>query len=656
MLEDLWPVWIERWKRWEALATARGWKVTPLVIEPPATKAEITRAEAGNGGMPMPPQLRALVERARRVRFGWSIPAHLQLVDWEDKPCHSMGFRTLWDIDEMAEQAGPGIVALRDWIAEDALADVADGPDSGIGHFGVWSLPNGDLVTLDAAPHEGKRHPVRYMSHEIDMLHGHALAPDLFAFIDEMSKLGHAGTEWANWMAFGDPNEGEYTFTLRADSESGRKWLAWVRSDPDKRRPDTPPQVVVESGEADREMLLAAREGRFDRVLAAIERGASPDATWSSEGLRELAIWSEEFWTPLAYAVDRNDRKALAALLDAGATLDTRITPVSVAVAKAGVKTLRALIEAGARVDRWPGQRYPPVYDLVNMRIRTVAETRKAYLDRLRSEGGWKFLPPAEAEAHYADSARAQITPADYYAMLDVLIAAGADLNQRGDNGKTALFWAEPESARRLLDGGADPNMRDAHGSTALHFARCAEKVHVLVRGGADLDVLGDEEDAHTPLQTALLIGKLDIARELFAAGADPTVRSRDGRPTIHWCTRISTLDLALSWNLDPHQRSVDGGTFLHGLYRATMLRAARPDEVAVLDRAIAMGIDINAVDAAGATALHLAVRSNDEPADIALLLDRGADPAIRNSDGKRPMDCTPRSHKEVRALLRERA
>ncbi len=99
--------------------------------------------------------------------------------------------------------------------------------------FPFYTLPNGDLLAIDAAP-DGPQ-PVRYVSHEFDMLHGTVLAPDFFTFVTEMSQLGFAGTEWASWLRFG-VRDGD-AFHLRADSEGGKAWLAWLARDPARPAP-----------------------------------------------------------------------------------------------------------------------------------------------------------------------------------------------------------------------------------------------------------------------------------------------------------------------------------------------------------------------------------------------------------------------------------
>ena len=111
-------------------------------------------------------------------------------------------------------------------------------------------------------------------------------------------------------------------------------------------------------------------------------------------------------------------------------------------------------------------------------------------------------------------------------------------------------------------------------------------------------------------------------------------------------------MRLLETFGLDPLERLAGGGTLLHNLLQVTSLRAAFPDEVAKWDHLLAFGIDINAIDAAGRTVLHLAAERTENPADIQLLLDRGADRSICDGGGNSPKDLVRRSLREVRAVL----
>lgn len=59
---------------------------------------------------------------------------------------------------------------------------------------------------------------------------------------------------------------------------------------------------------------------------------------------------------------------------------------------------------------------------------------------------------------------------------LQLLVAAGADIESRSFAGLTALVWAamagKPRTVQLLLDAGADPDGKDVEGHTALYWAQ----------------------------------------------------------------------------------------------------------------------------------------------------------------------------------------
>ncbi|MFM2128862.1 MAG: hypothetical protein RL477_408, partial [Pseudomonadota bacterium] len=67
---------------------------------------------------------------------------------------------------------------------------------------------------------------------------------------------------------------------------------------------------------------------------------------------------------------------------------------------------------------------------------------------------------------------------ADHVAVMDLLLAAGANPDFPDEYGETALFWAagsgRKDAVRRLLAAGADPARRGREGATALDAARAA--------------------------------------------------------------------------------------------------------------------------------------------------------------------------------------
>lgn len=103
---------------------------------------------------------------------------------------------------------------------------------------------------------------------------------------------------------------------------------------------------------------------------------------------------------------------------------------------------------------------------------------------------------------------------------LDILLAAGDDVNKLGRHKRTPLHFAilagHCDIAKYLLFKGANPNLKDTGGQTPLHYAgfmNNKELIDILLKYGADKNVVniykrkpldslsGDSRDVLKPLQ-----------------------------------------------------------------------------------------------------------------------------------------------------------
>src|SRR5262245_26518376 len=132
-------------------------------------------------------------------------------------------------------------------------------------------------------------------------------------------------------------------------------------------------------------------------------------------------------------------------------------------------------------------------------------------------------------------------------AFIRTLLEAGADPNAPADDGFPPLIAAlsctrdVPGSRRRtdvdeilrlLIASGADPNQRGINDYTALHMAvaeRNALAVHILLEAGADPELRTRIDDYDTPLEMANAAGLTDVAALLAAKGRPVRQRLRSG-------------------------------------------------------------------------------------------------------------------------------
>jgi ankyrin repeat protein len=257
-----------------------------------------------------------------------------------------------------------------------------------------------------------------------------------------------------------------------------------------------------------------------------------------------------------------------------------------------------------------------------------------ARLDRLIKADPALATTPME---HWADHRRG-VAPINYVAMLR--FDAGR-LGLTGDLSDTGAM------ARALLASGAPVNGQPGEPETPLITAASygdADVARALVESGADINAVAAPDAGGVPGGTALLhaavFGMTDVVDVLVAAGA-----------TVHGIEEAAAAGDIDGW-LTP---DTDPAATIRAL-----VMAADHQRLDVIDQLIAAGTPVDAVDEAfGGHPLRTAAQ-NGRPKSVGRLLAHGADPRLRDDEGRTPLDlCRPphRSgdrggHAEVEAIL----
>ena len=427
--------------------------------------------------------------------------------------------------------------------------------------------------------------------------------------------------------------------------------------------------------DADTRLVDAAKATDATRVSALLSQGV--DATTpQADGA-----------TALHWAAHWDDAAMADALLQAGAAVDATndfgVTPLWLACVNGSAAMVGTLLTAGASANA-----ALPSGETVLM---TAARTGSADAVRQLVEHGANVDAPERSRGQTALMwAVAQRHPD----VVKTLVELGADVHARSSprsrrihtrtagfnptgvldvvqGGNTAMLFAARagnlDTARHLVAGGADVNDTAPVGTSALVVATHSGHTALaefLLEQGANPNAA---EAGYTALHAATLRGDDIVARALLARGADPNVpvvRGSEGRrnspdyvlehdvvgATPFWlAARFAEPRImrALADHGAVAQIVMDDGTTplmaAAGARRRTEPGlAANPveNERVVLEAArvaIDVGVDVNATDAEGNTALHTAA-SRRLATVVQLLADRGADLNAQNAEGKTPL------------------
>jgi ankyrin repeat protein len=377
--------------------------------------------------------------------------------------------------------------------------------------------------------------------------------------------------------------------------------------------------------------------------------------------------------TPLTLAATSGNASLTEALLKAGADPNVAVgegeTILMTAARTGNVGTIKALVTHGADVnaaEQWQGQT-PLVFaatqnhaDAVRLLVELGADVnirskRLEFPDFVFKTAGMIYaVQPVGSWTPLMYAARDGAIDA-----VRALADSGADLNLVDPDGTTALTLAiingHFDTAVALLEKGADPNVADRNGMTALYAAVDMHTIQTV--WGRPMPLL---EDATDPVA---------MVRTLLAHKANPNVQLK--RPIIGRHTRNTgdnslsdgttalaraaksgdarLMKVLLEGGANPHLSLADlttvamiaaggGGQRVYPGSASVSTPATEEDSLAALKLVVEAGVDLDAFNMNGDTAIHRAAARGADSI-VSYLAEQGARLDTQDRRGRTPLD-----------------
>lgn len=223
-----------------------------------------------------------------------------------------------------------------------------------------------------------------------------------------------------------------------------------------------------------------------------------------------------------------------------------------------------------------------------------------------------------------------------------ILLENGADVNIRGREGKTPLWWAARERRNEivilLLNRGANIDIPDWNRCTPLWIAAMLEDsdmTKLLITMGADINAVGGT--GYTALLEAVLSQRVSMVKLLIELGADIEIKEKRSGASVLWLAAergwVAMMKLLIQLGADINAKDSKWG--LTPLSRAVQLRDRN-----MVKLLVELGADIEARDGKSGLPPLSRAAFRSEKSMVELLIELQAD--IESKDGSEKFGMPP--------------
>uniref|UniRef100_A0A4W6FY31 Kinase D-interacting substrate 220b n=1 Tax=Lates calcarifer TaxID=8187 RepID=A0A4W6FY31_LATCA len=281
-------------------------------------------------------------------------------------------------------------------------------------------------------------------------------------------------------------------------------------------------------------LMLAAEQGSLEIVQELIRRGANvnlDDVSWRCSCCHGNAVGG---WTALMWAAYKGRVEVTTLLLEHGANPNTTgqysVYPIIWAAGRGHADIVKLLLQNGAKVNCSDKYGTTPL----------IWASRKGHFDCVMHllENG------ADVDQEGANSMTALIVAVKggYTDVVKELLKRNPNVNMTDKDGNTALMIAAKEGyteiVQDLLDAGTYVNIPDRVSGEGGHV----EIVRALLHKYADIDIRGQENK--TALYWAVEKGNATMVRDILQCNPDTETCTKDGETPLIKATKMRNIEI----------------------------------------------------------------------------------------------------------------